>query len=67
MNRRLFVPGALLWLAGLITCVVGMNIGSDTGKLVAVIGCVVFFIGLGIVGAAWLMMRKNEEEKKREE
>ena len=49
----------------------GANIHTDTGSLVSVIGNILFLVGLGIVGAAWLMARRNEnaakETEKREE
>ena len=64
MDRRLLLPGSILWIAGLVLSVVGMNIRSDTGKLLAVIGNIILFIGLVIVGAAWLIRQKKEETKK---
>ncbi len=68
MNKRLVLPGGILWIAGLVMSIVGMNIHTDTGSLVAVIGNILFLVGLGIVGAAWLMERKKgEKEEKREE
>jgi hypothetical protein len=39
--------------------IVGMNLHTDTGRLVAIIGNIVFLVGLGIFGAAWLMARKK--------
>ena len=68
MNKRLVLPGGILWIAGLVMSIVGMTIHTDTGSLVAVIGNILFLVGLGIVGAAWLMERKKgEKEEKREE
>ena len=64
MDRRLLLPGSILWIAGLVLSIVGMNIRSDTGKLLAVIGNIILFIGLGIVGSAWLIRQKKEETKK---
>ncbi len=64
MNRRLVLPGGILWIAGLVMSIVGMNIHTDTGRLTAVIGNILFLIGLGIVGAAWLIRRKAEEAEK---
>ena len=64
MDKRLVLPGSILWIAGLILSIAGMNIQSDTGKLLAVIGNIILFIGLGIVGAAWLIRQKKQEEKK---
>ena len=70
MNKRLVLPGGVLWLAGLVISIVGMNIHTDTGSLVAVIGNILFLVGLGIVGAAWMIAHRNEsakETEKREE
>ena len=61
MNKKLILPGCILWIAGLAASIIGMNIDSKAGQLTAVIGNILFFIGLGIVGAAWLMTRKNED------
>ena len=63
MNRRLVLPGGILWVVGLVLSILGMNIRTDTGKLVAIIGNILFLVGLGIVGAAWLAARKNEEKR----
>ena len=57
MNKQLALPGGILWMIGLVMSIVGMNISTDTGKLIAVIGNILFLIGLGIVGAAWLAAR----------
>ena len=71
MNKRLILPGGILWIAGLVLSIVGMNIHTDTGSLVSVIGNILFLVGLGIVGAAWLMARRNDgaakEAEKRED
>ena len=67
MNRRLILPGGILWIAGLILSIVGMNIRTDTGRLLTVGGNALFLIGLGIVGAAWLIARRKEEADKKEE
>jgi len=63
MNKRLVLPGGILWIAGLVMSIIGMNIHTDTGKLVAVIGNILFFVGLGIVGAAWMIARKKGENR----
>ena len=67
MNKRLVLPGGILWIAGLVLSIVGMNLHTRTGDLLAVIGNIVLFIGLGIVGAAWLIRRKKDDEKKQGE
>ena len=66
MSKKLILPGGILWLSGMALSIIGMNIKNDTGSLIAVIGNVLFFVGLAIVAAAWLLHRR-EEEKKREE
>ena len=63
MSKRLILPGGILWILGLVMSIVGMNIHNDTGRLIAVIGNVLFLIGLGVVGAAWLIMRRNEDRQ----
>ena len=68
MNKKLILPGCILWIIGLAASIIGMNIDSKAGQLTAVIGNILFFVGLGIVGAAWLMARKNEDrDRDREE
>lgn len=66
MDKRLVLPGGILWIAGLVLSIVGMNIRTDTGSLVAIIGNILFLVGLGIVGAAWLIAKKKEERKTEE-
>ena len=62
MNKRLVLPGGILWIAGLVMSIIGMNIDTDMGKLVAVIGNILFLVGLGIVGAAWLAARREKDK-----
>ena len=67
MDKRLVLPGGILWIAGLVMSIVGMNLYTDTGRLVAIIGNIVFLVGLGIFGAAWLMARKSKDSEKQED
>ena len=60
MNKRLLLPGCVLWVVGLAASILGINLEGTTGQWISVIGNILFFIGLGIVGAAWLTARKNE-------
>ena len=62
MNKRLVLPGGILWVAGLAVSIVGMNIHTDTGRLITEIGSILFLLGLGIIGAAWMISRRNEKE-----
>ena len=66
MNKRLMLPGCVLWLLGLVMSIVGMNIPDNAGKLVSVIGNFLFLIGLGIVGAAWLIARRQSGNSREE-
>ena len=66
MDKRLLLPGGILWVIGLVMSIVGLNIQTDTGSLIAVIGNILFHVGLGIVGAAWLIARKKEDRKPEE-
>ena len=63
MKKRLFLPGGILWVLGLVMSIVGMNLEGNTGTWVATIGNILFLVGLGIVGAAWMIARKNEEKQ----
>lgn len=67
MDKRLVLPGGILWIAGLVMSIVGMNLHTDMGRLVAIIGNIVFLVGLGIFGAAWLMARKSKDSEKQED
>ena len=67
MDKRLVLPGGILWIAGLVMSIVGMNLHTETGRLVAIIGNIVFLVGLGILGAAWLMARKSKDSEKQED
>ena len=63
MKKKLFLPGGILWVIGLVMSIVGMNLEGDAGTWVATIGNILFLVGLGIVGAAWMIARKNEEKQ----
>ena len=66
MNKRLMLPGCILWLLGLVMSIVGMNIPDNAGKLVSMIGNILLLIGLGIVGAAWLIARRQSGNSREE-
>ena len=67
MNKRLLLPGCILWIVGLAASIIGINIEGKAGQWASIIGNILFFVGLGIVGAAWLMARKNEDRDKNQE
>ena len=62
MERKLTVIGCVLWIAGLIVTIVGLNLAGDEKTWVSVIGNIVFLAGLGITGAIWLKKKKFEKE-----
>ena len=61
MNRKMTVAACVLWLAGLAAFIVGLNIKSDTGKWLSIIGQIVFLAGLALEGVLWFR-KKNAEE-----
>lgn len=66
MNKRLTLWGGILWIIGLAASIVGMNIPGNAGHLAAVGGNILFLLGLGITGAAWLSARRQGENKREE-
>ena len=62
MERKLTVIGCILWIAGLIVAIVGLNLAGNAKTWVSVTGNIVFLVGLGITGAVWLKKRKSEKE-----
>ncbi len=63
-NRTLAVFGAGLWILGLILAIVGMNIRTEAGQWMAVIGNICFLTGLGLEGVYWMKSRKEKEKEK---
>lgn len=63
--KKLTVIGCVLWIAGLIVSIIGLNLAGTARTWVSIAGNVVFLAGLGITGAVWL--RKKQEEKEKEE
>ena len=66
MDRRLIIPGSLLWIAGLICSIVGMNLAGNAGSWLQVGGNIAFFIGLLLTGAAWWLHRREADRRQRE-
>ena len=60
MNGKLLpILGAGLWILGLILSIVGLNIHSDTGTWLSVIGNILFLVGLGIEGYIWFRRKRD--------
>ncbi len=65
-GKKMPVIGASLWILGLALFLIGMNIRTNAGTWMSVIGNVCFFLGLGIEGAVWMKNRGDSSEKKNE-
>ena len=61
--RKLTVIGCVMWIAGLAASIIGMNLKGPEKGWVSIVGNVVFFVGLGIMGFVWMKRKKDEEEK----
>jgi hypothetical protein len=62
VEKKLTVTGGILWIVGLILSIVGLNLEGGMSSGLAIAGNIVFLIGLGISGVAWIR-RRNEEER----
>ena len=66
MNRKLFLAGGILWIAGLVLSIVGLNLEGGVRSALSVAGNIVFLVGLGIPGAVWLRARNREASRPEE-
>ena len=65
-GKKLPVIGASLWILGLALFLIGLNIKSDAGSWMSVIGNICFFLGLGIEGVVWMKKKKDPPSEKEE-
>ena len=65
MNAERIIAGAgcFCWIAGLAVFFIGTFMDGQTKEWMTVIGNIVFFIGLGIVGVLWAKKKFGEKEK----
>lgn len=61
--RKIMLAGCIGWIAGLAMTLIGMNLNSPSGQWISITGNILFFIGLALVGAAWMMNRKKAEQE----
>jgi hypothetical protein len=61
MLKKLTVFGCTMWIVGLVTAIIGLNLTGDARTWVSIVGNVVFLIGLGITGIVWMKKKKDEE------
>ena len=67
MQKKWTVTGCVLWIAGLAAAITGLNLTGETGTWLAVIGNIIFLIGLGITGALWFQKKKADRQSARAE
>ena len=61
-QQKWSISGCILWIAGLIVFVVGLNLEGDIKQWLTLIGSIAFLIGLGIVGAVWMKKKRQEDQ-----
>ena len=61
--RLLMLPGDILWIAGLVLTIVGLNVKGDTGNWMTIAGNISFLLGLGLLGALWFIRHRRDEEQ----
>ena len=66
-ERILILVGASLWIAGLALSIVGLNVAPPAGRWMAVIGNIVFVLGLLLEGVIWFRRRRQDNEEERRE
>ena len=59
MMKKLTVIGCSMWIVGLITAIIGLNLTGEAKTWVSIIGNVVFLVGLGITGIVWVKKKKE--------
>ena len=62
MQKKWTMAGSILWIAGLILFISGLNIEGDIRAWLTTIGSIAFLIGLGITGAVWLKKKNGTEQ-----
>ena len=65
MMKKLTVIGCTMWIVGLVTAIIGLNLTGNARTWVSIVGNVVFLVGLGITGIVW-MKKKNDDENNAE-
>ena len=62
MLKKLTVIGCTMWILGLVTTIIGLNLTGNAKTWVSIVGNAVFLIGLGITGIVWVKKKKDVEE-----
>lgn len=51
-----------MWIVGLVTAIIGLNLTGNAKTWVSIVGNVVFLVGLGITGVVWMKKKKDEDK-----
>ena len=61
MEKTLKILASLFWIIGLVVSIVGLNIKTDTGRWMSVIGNVTFLVGLALQGVVWALTARKKK------
>ena len=61
MEKTLKILASLFWIIGLAVTIIGLNIQTDTGRWMSVIGSITFLIGLALQGVVWALMARSKK------
>ena len=61
MEKTLKILASLFWIIGLAVTIIGLNIQTDTGRWISVIGNITFLIGLALQGVVWALMARSKK------
>ena len=61
MEKTLKILASLFWIIGLAASIIGLNIKTDTGRWMSVIGNVTFLVGLALQGVVWALMSRKKK------
>ena len=62
MEKTLKVLASLFWIIGLAASIIGLNIKTDTGRWMSVIGNITFLVGLALQGVVWALMSRKKKD-----
>ena len=64
MKQKGLLFAAVFWILGLALFLVGLNLSTDAGKWLTVIGQILFLLGLLIEGVIWFRKKQSEPKEK---
>lgn len=62
-RKTIAIIALVLWVAGLILTLTGINLVKPTGSWMTVAGSVSLVLGLALVGVLWFGKRTEEKEQ----